>query len=98
MRIVNNYYRTPCDGNVEMSVEEFKKWLMKFDANGDGRISVKELREAIRANGGWFSKWKAKRGMKIADKNLNGVIDDYEISNLVEFAQKYLGRKIISTY
>ncbi|KAH6759536.1 hypothetical protein C2S52_022944 [Perilla frutescens var. hirtella] len=81
----------------QISIEEFKKWLKKFDADRDGRISVEELRTAIRASGGWwFCTRKAKRGVKMADKNLNGVVDDYEINNLVEFAHKYLGLRVTS--
>ncbi|KAL0314841.1 UNVERIFIED_CONTAM: hypothetical protein Sangu_2328500 [Sesamum angustifolium] len=89
--------RAPSD-KVEMSVQEFSKWLMQFDYDKDGKITMEELREAVRANGQWFTTWKAKHGLKLADKNRNGVIDDYEICNLVEFAEKHLGRKIISTY
>ncbi|KAL1546974.1 hypothetical protein AAHA92_23501 [Salvia divinorum] len=83
--------RSGNQGN-EITAEEFKRWLKKFDADRDGRISVEELRQAIRAAGGWwFCTRKAKRGVKMADKNLNGAIDDYEINNLVDFAQQYLG-------
>ncbi|KAL0360823.1 UNVERIFIED_CONTAM: hypothetical protein Sradi_3766800 [Sesamum radiatum] len=93
----NYHHRAPRDGHVEMSEQEFKKWLKKFDADGDGWISVEELREAVRAKGGWFSKWKAKRGLKTADKNHNGVIDDDEIGNFVEFAKKHLGLRVFSS-
>ncbi|KAK4429004.1 hypothetical protein Salat_1200400 [Sesamum alatum] len=93
----NPPHRGPSDGKVEVSEQEFKKWLKKFDVDGDGRISAEELREAIRAKGGWFSKWKAKRGVKTADKDRNGVIDDDEIGNLVEFAKKHLGLRVISS-
>lgn len=79
-------------------MDEFKQWLKKFDSDSDGRISVEELRRAIRANGGWFCKMKAKRGVKTADKNLNGGIDDHEIGNLVDFAEKHLGLRVILTY
>ncbi|KAL8513946.1 hypothetical protein ACS0TY_013166 [Phlomoides rotata] len=89
--------RSTSDDN-EISLEEFRAWLKKFDTDRDGRINVQELRSAIKAAGvWWFCKWKAKRGVKVADMNLNGVIDDHEISNLVEFAQKYLGIRVIST-
>ncbi|KAK9270052.1 hypothetical protein L1049_025625 [Liquidambar formosana] len=84
------------DGKREMSMEEFKGWLKKFDADKDGKISKDELREAIRATGGWFSKWKSRRGVRTADANHNGFIDDNEINNLEEFAQKQLGVRIIS--
>lgn len=83
----------------EMSEEDFKKWLKRFDSNRDGRITVEELRNAIKASGGWFfCTQKAKHGMKKADENFNGVIDDTEIGNLVEFAQKHMGVRIIRTH
>jgi Ca2+-binding EF-hand superfamily protein len=76
-----------------MSIEEFKRWLRKFDADKDGKISRKELEDAIA--GGWFTRWKGKPGIRSADSNGNGFIDESEIDNLVEFAQKYLGVKIL---
>ncbi|KAL1546975.1 hypothetical protein AAHA92_23502 [Salvia divinorum] len=79
-----------------LSMGEFKKWLMKFDADLDGRISVEELREAIRASGAWFSTAKAKRMMKSADKNSNGFIDENEISMLVAFALQQMGLKVFA--
>ncbi|KAL3514504.1 hypothetical protein ACH5RR_027221 [Cinchona calisaya] len=78
------------DGKLVMSLEEFKKWLKKFDSNEDGRISKGELREAIRSRGGWFTRWKSKDGLKVADKDGNGYIDDDEIVHLKDFALKHL--------
>ncbi|KAI3460237.1 hypothetical protein Pfo_016900 [Paulownia fortunei] len=83
------------DGKQEISLDEFVKWLEKFDANRDGQIAVEELQAAIQANRGWFSKWKAKRGVKLADENSNGFIDKNEIRNLVVFAEKHLGVVIV---
>ncbi|KAL8513947.1 hypothetical protein ACS0TY_013167 [Phlomoides rotata] len=84
------------DDKVEVSMEEFKKWLSKFDKNRDGRISADELREAIRANRGRFCKWKANRVLKSIDTNSNGFVDDGEISMLVILAQKQFGLKIVA--
>lgn len=83
-------------GKVEISLEELKKWLKKFDRDGDGRISVKELQEAIHATGGWLCYWKAKRIVKAVDANSNGYIDDDEISKLVVFAQKQFGFRVVN--
>lgn len=80
--------------NEEISMEDFKRWLKSFDANKDGRISKAELREAIRSRGGWFTTWKSGRGLRQADTNRNGYIDDGEIENLIIFAQKNMGMKI----
>ena len=66
-----------------------------FDKDKDGRISQDELKEAVRATGGLFSSWKSKRGVKSADLNGDGFIDQNEITRLVEFAQKYLGMRIV---
>ncbi|KAI8549899.1 hypothetical protein RHMOL_Rhmol06G0060900 [Rhododendron molle] len=84
------------DGKREMTIDEFKKWLKKFDINGDGRISEEDLREAVRASGGWFPGRKSKVGIRSADANGNGFIEESEIRNLAEFAQKHLGVKIVA--
>ncbi|KAL6855907.1 hypothetical protein ACP4OV_018709 [Aristida adscensionis] len=80
----------------DMTVEEFKEWLMQFDGDGDGKISRNELREALRrrGGGGWFTNWRAGRAVRRADKNNSGFVDDSEMENLVAFAQKDLGLKI----
>ncbi|KAH6782344.1 hypothetical protein C2S51_007637 [Perilla frutescens var. frutescens] len=86
----------PAPGEHEISPEEFKKWLKKFDADRDGRISVAELRQAILATGGWFSKSKAKRVLKSVDTNSDGFLDDNEISKLLVFAMKQFNLKIVA--
>ncbi|KAJ1291907.1 hypothetical protein BS78_02G352100 [Paspalum vaginatum] len=80
----------------DMTLEDFKAWLKQFDADGDGRISRNELREALRhrLRGGWFTTWRSGRALRHADKNSSGFLDDSEIENLVAFAQKDLGMKI----
>ncbi|KAB5526709.1 hypothetical protein DKX38_020556 [Salix brachista] len=85
--------RLSVDGKRVMSIEEFKRWLKTFDADKDGRISRKELEDAM--PGGWFTRWKGKRGVRSADSDGNGFIEESEINNLVELAQKYLGVKIL---
>lgn len=83
------------DGKRVMTTEELKQWLKKFDADKDGRISKEELREAIRSDGGRFATFRSWRGLRSADANKDGYISEDELNNLVEFAQKHLGVKII---
>ncbi|OVA15802.1 EF-hand domain [Macleaya cordata] len=83
-------------GKREMTKEEFKLWLKTFDTNGDGRISKQELRKAIRSVGGWFATCKSEHGVRSADANHDGYIDlETEIYNLLDFAKKHLGVKIV---
>lgn len=86
------------DGNLKrvMSMEEFKRWLKRFDADNDSRMSKEELREAIRVTGGWFSGWKSSQAVRTADADGNGFVDENEIHNLVDFAEKHLSVKIVS--
>lgn len=97
-QIISNVYAQG-DGKYESGDEELKKWFKKFDSDGDGRITVEELQKAIEANSSWFSrlfsKSKAKRGMKLADKDSNGVIDEKEMAKLVDFARKELSLDIV---
>ncbi|KAF3633952.1 putative calcium-binding protein 1-like [Capsicum annuum] len=83
------------DGKLEMNLEEFKEWLKKFDVDKDGKISKEELQEVVRSTGGRFCRIKGWRGMKFADTNKSGFIDENELNNLVEFAQKYLHVRIV---
>lgn len=85
----------PVQPNREMTVDEFKAWLRRFDADHDGRINYEELNEALRSLRIWFGWWKARQGMKVADSNQNGQIDDAkEIDKLVNYAQQRLNMKI----
>ncbi|KAJ6719573.1 CALCIUM BINDING PROTEIN [Salix purpurea] len=80
-----------------MSMEEFKAWVREnIDADEDGKITKDELADIIRRNGEWFAGWKARKWMRSADSNRNGVVDEIEIGNLAEFVQKHFGIKIIS--
>ncbi|KAK4726165.1 hypothetical protein R3W88_031082 [Solanum pinnatisectum] len=98
MALKSTYKRNiASDGKLEMSLQEFKKWIKIFDTDKDGKISIEELRQAIRTNGdSWFSRLKGRRGIKGVDANGNGYIDENEFNNLVEFAQKNLGVRIVS--
>ncbi|EER97535.2 hypothetical protein BDA96_02G395400 [Sorghum bicolor] len=76
---------------TSVTAAEFKKWLKQFDADGDGRISRRELREAIRRRGAWFASVKAWCAVRRADRDRNGFVDDCEMESLVEFAENELG-------
>ncbi|XP_074585566.1 putative calcium-binding protein CML18 [Curcuma longa] len=80
----------------EMTVDEFKEWLKRFDADKDGRISRQELRRAIRSIDRRFTGWKAARGIRFADTDGDGFIEDDEVDKLVEFARNSLGLKIVA--
>ena len=87
----------PTDAPREMNMEQFKAWVRtNMDADEDGKISKDELADIIRRKGEWFAGLKARKGIRSADSNRNGVVDEIEIGNLAEFAQKHLGIMIIS--
>ncbi|KAF8679267.1 hypothetical protein HU200_046045 [Digitaria exilis] len=82
------------DHRAAITVPEFKRWLKQFDTDNDGRISRKELREAIRRRGAWFSGLRSRFAIWRADRNHDGFVDDSEIDGLIEFAATELGFKI----
>ncbi|GLU20006.1 hypothetical protein SLE2022_362240 [Rubroshorea leprosula] len=79
----------------DMTVDEFKAWLRRFDADQDGQISREELNDALHSARTWFAWWKARQGMKAADDNHDGRIDNSkEMEKLVSYAQNHLHMKI----
>ncbi|GLT39013.1 hypothetical protein SLA2020_132230 [Shorea laevis] len=79
----------------DMTVDEYKAWLRRFDADQDGQISREELNDALHSARTWFAWWKARQGMKAADDNHDGRIDNSkEMEKLVSYAQKHLHMKI----
>ncbi|KAG4157906.1 hypothetical protein ERO13_D02G091750v2 [Gossypium hirsutum] len=78
------------DGKHEMTVDEFKRWLKKFDEDKDGKISKDELADAIRVSGGWFARRKSKYGIRSVDANANGFVDDNEIKKPCRVCRKTL--------
>ncbi|KAJ9670767.1 hypothetical protein PVL29_026973 [Vitis rotundifolia] len=81
--------------SAEMTVDEFKAWLRRFDSDHDGKFSLEELQEAIGSLQVWFGWWKARQGMKEADSDHNGRIDNSkEMEKLVQYAQHHLHMKI----
>ncbi|KAK9109184.1 hypothetical protein Sjap_017244 [Stephania japonica] len=83
------------ESKKEMTLEEFKEWLIQFDDDGDKRISRDELRDALQTLGEWFTSWKSKQGLESADLNCNGVIDENELNYLVVFAKQTLDFNIV---
>ncbi|XP_047049564.1 calmodulin-like protein 5 [Lolium rigidum] len=94
MAIRNQMATRSLDG--DMTVDEFKEWLRRFDVNHDGRINREELRCAMRTIRTRFSGYKSKRGIDYADANGDGCIDDSEVDGLIDYAQKSLGLRIVA--
>ncbi|CAL9211521.1 unnamed protein product [Musa hybrid cultivar] len=83
------------------SREELKEWLKQFDIDKDGRISRQELRQAIHAasiykHNKWLRNYLAgRRGVRNADINRNGFVDEDEMDNLVDFVAEIAGLRFI---
>ncbi|VFQ86878.1 unnamed protein product [Cuscuta campestris] len=94
---IKSYARSaPCNGKMDMTLEEFKKWVKSFDEDEDGRIDRSELQEAIQAAGVRFSWLRGRQGMKAADQNGDGFIDADELAKLADFAQNHLNVRIVT--
>ncbi|KAI8549900.1 hypothetical protein RHMOL_Rhmol06G0061000 [Rhododendron molle] len=81
----------PKSVNLRPKKEQLKDLLERYDKNGDGRLSWKELREAFRSSGLNFSGWRAWQALRHADENGDGYISEEEMGKLVKFAKNQWG-------
>ncbi|PON94175.1 Parvalbumin [Trema orientale] len=73
---------------VPYSEVQLKGVFKSSDANGDGRLSRQELRNAFASLGSFAPGWRACRALRRADKNRDGFVDEDELDYLVKYAAK----------
>ncbi|KAF4395655.1 hypothetical protein G4B88_013429 [Cannabis sativa] len=73
---------------VPYSETQLKSKFRLSDANGDGRLSKQELRNAFASLGSFAPGWRAFRALRRADKNRDGFIDEEELDKVVKYAAK----------
>ncbi|GMP81027.1 hypothetical protein CsSME_00035879 [Camellia sinensis var. sinensis] len=79
----------PKGASFRLTEEQLKGILKRYDTNGDGKLSRKELKVAFRSLGFCFSGLRARCAVHHADGNGDGFITEEEMSNLVKYASKW---------
>ncbi|KAF4361818.1 hypothetical protein F8388_016431 [Cannabis sativa] len=69
--------------------KQLKGIFERYDANGDGRLSKEELKNAFKSFGCFAPGWRAFRARHFADKNGDGFVDKGELDYLVQYAAKH---------
>ncbi|XAR64065.1 hypothetical protein NMG60_11024268 [Bertholletia excelsa] len=72
-------------GTVTWKEEDIRKLLEKEDKNKDNLLSKDEIENAFKELGAVFPGWRALRGLKYADCNRDGYVDEYEKEKLVQY-------------
>ena len=68
---------------------QLKGMFMRFDENGDGRLSKEELRKAFKGLGSHVPGLQAFFVLFSTDRNGDGTINDDELDILVKYALKF---------
>ncbi|GLT58947.1 hypothetical protein SLA2020_318000 [Shorea laevis] len=74
-------------GLHRMTKEEIRKYLLKWDKNGDGVLSKQEIKEALHSLGSFFPGYRAQGAMAVADKDRDGCVNmnNHEFEALIDY-------------
>ncbi|KAL5777786.1 hypothetical protein ACOSP7_010712 [Xanthoceras sorbifolium] len=73
---------------VPYTMEQLRQMFWSHDANRDGRLSRKELKDAFNDLGARIPGWRAHRALNRADDNGDGYVSEDEVDELVSYAVK----------
>ena len=73
---------------VPYDEEKLKSVIRRYDVDGDGLLSRKELKKAFKTLGATAPGWRAIRALCHADNDRDGFIGEKELANLIQYANK----------
>ncbi|XVF60068.1 hypothetical protein PTKIN_Ptkin08bG0013400 [Pterospermum kingtungense] len=79
----HSYLSTPL-----LTEEQLVSAFRRFDGNGDGRLSRKELKNAFKSLGSRCPTCQSLAALYHADKNGDGYISEKEMNPLIQYALK----------
>ncbi|XAR64066.1 hypothetical protein NMG60_11024269 [Bertholletia excelsa] len=88
MPVTLGYSDSKEGGRVTWTEENIRKLLEKHDKNKDNCLTKDEIENAFKDLDAFFPGWRASRGLKYADSNRDGKVDEYEKENLVQYIFK----------
>ncbi|KAL5847423.1 hypothetical protein ACOSQ3_010947 [Xanthoceras sorbifolium] len=77
-----------CVKGMPYTMEQLRQMFWSHDANRDGRLSRKELKDAFNDLGARIPGWRAHRALNRADDNGDGYVSEDEVDELVSYAVK----------
>ncbi|KAJ0025231.1 hypothetical protein Pint_07157 [Pistacia integerrima] len=84
-----------CPVPKTLTETKVREILEKHDVNNDGVLCWEELKAAFKELGAWIPSFRANRGLHYADANKDGVINEDEKNDLVNYIYN-LGYKVKS--
>lgn len=89
---IDDHYKSPTGAKhvaKPYTDAQLKGVFRRCSADGDGRLSRQELKNAFSSLGSFAPRWRAIRALRRVDKNRDSfIIGEEELENLVRYAAK----------